>query len=108
MPENYKFYIAGVQFYEAKNVLHDLKVGNRLRLEEEPTNQYDPNAVQIIHVTDETETMLGYVPKKFSASVSAFLELSNAPVCSITAVDPKAKTWEQIEVEIREEENSDA
>jgi hypothetical protein len=98
MTESWKFYVAGVQFHDAKKVINTMAEGEELNIEPEPDNKYDPNAVKLLY----GETMVGYVPKKFSASVNGMLDIGEPLVCEITKVDPKAKTWEQIEVEIKE------
>jgi hypothetical protein len=97
----WKFYVAGVSFHEAQHVLHELEVDDELVLDPEPSNIYDSNAVRILYENkDGKETMLGYVPKKISAEVSAFLEYESEPLCIISEVTPSAKTWNQIEVAI--------
>jgi len=47
--------------------------------------------------------MLGYVPKKFSAEISAALEVDSIE-CKITKLSPSAKPWEQCEVSVRSQE----
>jgi len=98
--QKFEFFIAGVQFHEAHTVLNDLLKGHRLQLHAEQTNKYDPNAVQLIFSLNDKAIMLGYVPKKFSASVSAFLEYADNPICTITEVNKTAKKWEQLKVVI--------
>jgi len=94
---SFQFYVAGVQFHQAKQVLHLMQVGEKLEMEPEPNNEFDQNAVKLLY----DGVMIGYVPGKISADVSAFLEYAD-PIATITAVDSRAKTWEQIEVEIKE------
>ena len=98
------FYIAGVQFHELKNILNDIEVDQTLELVLEPSNRFDPNAVRIEHFKfDEGEyTMCGYVPKKFSAEISALISIGTPLECVITEVNRNAKPWEQCKVEIRE------
>jgi len=94
-----KFYVAGVQFHELKTIAHEINNGDFLQLVLEPTNQYDPNAVQI-HFKD---VMLGFVPKKFSAMVSGYITIE--PVtCMVVNIDMKRKTYEQLEVELTVED----
>lgn len=92
------FHIAGVQFHEYREALKDLdlKVGTEVDLVPEPENKFDPNAVRI-----EFKGMhLGYVPKKLSAEISAFIDCSNA-VAVLEEVNPSAKPWEMFKVTIR-------
>lgn len=94
-----KFYVAGVQFHELKQIADKIEPGSNLLLTAEPTNQYDPNAVRI----EFDAFMLGYVPKKFSAMVSGYLTIE--PVtCTVLAIDMKRKTYEQLEVELTVED----
>lgn len=101
------FYIAGVQFRptSSQKLLKELEVGDELTLELEPTNQYDANAVKII----SGEEHLGYVPKKFSAEVSAMIEVEgpDSVQCVVTKIDPNAKKWEMCEVEVSSIDGTD-
>jgi hypothetical protein len=92
-----KFFIAGVQFHPgAANIIRDLVVGDDLDLVPEPTNKFDPNAVRI----ESAGELLGYVPKKFSAEISALIEIEECE-CIVTIVNPNGKTWEMCEVVVR-------
>lgn len=112
---SYEFFIAGVQHHEYKKCINKLEEGMELGLVPEPNNPYDSNAIKIVTSELDNEFMLGYVPKKISAEVSAFLILAADPTCFITEVNPSAKTWEMIKVsiedrgeEIDEDEGPDA
>jgi len=93
-----KFFIAGVKFHDLHKVIKEVEVGQTLTLKPDPTNKYDPNAIEIWI----GETMVGFVPKKFSAEVAALLGVDLDIECVVTQVNPSAKTWEQCEVIIRE------
>ena len=104
--KSYEFYVAGVQFHQAKTVLNKLTEGETLELVPEPENKFDPNAIAVKWTpgewVDEPEfIMLGYVPKKFSAEVSAFMEINENVVCVLTKLNPSAKPWEQLKVVIK-------
>jgi len=104
MSKQWKFYVAGVQHHHLHKVIKEIEEGDYLDLIPDPSNKFDPNAVRIEH----NSTMLGYVPKKFSAEVSAALEIDPRFECSITKLDRDAKPWEQLEVVIkRDEDNED-
>ena len=99
----YKFGIAGVQHHHIKDVLATLKEGDYLSLRAEPTNKFDPNAIRIEYTNlRDQDDMLGYVPKKISAEVSAKLSLGKVLDCVLIKLDKTAKPWEMTEVEIRE------
>jgi len=113
------FYIAGVKFRprnEIDRALRELKVGDILTMSPEPTNKFDPNAIQIIFnsgiESDSPDIFLGYVPKKFTSDVSADLEIGVNLECQVESVNPKSPTYEMFKViikerneEIEEEEN---
>lgn len=90
------FYIAGVQFYQLKNIIGDLKEGDHLDITAEPDNQYDSNAVKITY----KDTMLGYVPRTISSDIAAMLDIGSPHKCTITTLTPENKPWEQCEVTI--------
>lgn len=94
------FFIAGVQHHRMRNVLDDLEEDQNLQLVLEPTNKYDPNAVRI----EFKETMLGFVPMKFSSEVTAMITIGKTLVCVIVLLNKGAKPWEMCKVEIREVE----
>jgi hypothetical protein len=97
------FMIAGVQHHQINSVLKDLEEGENLSLVAEPTNKYDPNAIRIeYNKMDGTGVMLGYVPKKISAEVSASLVIGKSLECVLTKLNKSAKPWEMAGVEIRE------
>lgn len=119
-----QFFIAGVQFRpraDINSALHNLVIGDKLQLNPEPTNRFDPNAVQIIakhqlieHEVsgDFSESFLGYVPKKFSSEVSAMLGIGAPITCTVDEVNPDGKTYEMIKVTVAiplddEEEDQD-
>lgn len=98
MLEEKKFFIAGVQHHEMHTIIKELEVGDILELVPEYDNKYDPNAVKIIY----GETMLGYVPRKFSAEISAAFEVGAELDCTIVTLNPDGKPWEWCEVVIQE------
>ena len=98
----HKFYIAGVQHHQMHKVIKEMEVGNFLNLTPEPSNKFDSNAVRIEYSTFNESIMCGYVPKKFSAEISAYHEMGGELQCIVTELDKNAKPWEQCMVEIRE------
>lgn len=68
-----KFLTKVVAFYKypmGKPVMKALKDGDRLELRREPTNQFDPNAIQIIGKNPEgQDVQLGYVPAEMAANL---------------------------------------
>jgi hypothetical protein len=104
------FFIAGVKFRpqaEIREAAKEMKVGDTLTLEAEPTNKFDPNAVRILATVTNSSfkdasafAFLGYVPKKFSSEVSGLLSIGAPVTCTVKTVDPNKSTWEMFEVEV--------
>ena len=105
----WSFFIAGVQFHEAKTVLKKLESGMELALNPDPTNKYDPNAVEILYMGVDTkdDVMLGFVPGKLSAQVAASLAMGREVVCTLDAIQPDEKPWKQLYVILEEKEEVD-
>lgn len=69
----FNFELAGVKF--RREAYLSAKVANNdvLTLKPEPTNKYDPNAVQVF----KGEIHIGYVPREFSSMVADHLAQGN-------------------------------
>ena len=108
-----EFFIAGVQFRPKDSInqaMKGMEEGILLKLIPEPENKYDPNAIMIAFQPEDFEDgqvmFLGYVPAKFSAEVSASLEIGDV-VCEVTQLNPTAKPWEKIRVVVTNEMEDD-
>ena len=93
------FHIAGFTYWDGLEVFNELKIGTELKLEAEPTNGYDPNAVKILF----NETMLGYIPRGGNEEISKFLQLGYSDLFSvkISQINPEAHPEKQICIAIR-------
>ena len=91
-----RFFVAGVQHHDLNTVINAIEEGDGLDLVPEPTNKFDTNAIKIMY----EGTMIGYVPKKFSAEVAGAIEIGTDVECEVTKLNKDAKPWEQIEVKI--------
>ena len=110
------FYVAGVQFRPKGDISiasAKLKEGDKLTLVPEPTNRFDPNAVQLFtdyHTEGIDNHFIGYVPKKYSSEVAGMLSIGAPVECIVDAVDPAAKTYEMfivtVQIPVDEEEGS--
>ena len=89
--------VAGITFYNEgldgeyrQSIVHDMKVrgqlevGQRLRLQPEPTNKYDQNAVAIIAPDGR---QLGYVPRAFSQEMTEYIKNGKTVLATITKVE---------------------
>lgn len=63
-------YIAGAKHRGAQDYVKGLPDGTAFTLEAEPTNQYDPFAVKVIHAGRH----VGYVPRDLSKEVAGLIE----------------------------------
>jgi hypothetical protein len=94
------FYVAGLRFHSWPKVKNLVNVGSVIELVGEPDNEFDSNAVQLRF----QDIMIGYVPKKFSAQVSAYLEVGGIK-CIVTELNPEAKPYLQVGCSIVEDES---
>jgi hypothetical protein len=62
--------ITGVQFRKQEALRFAAAGGQSLRLEREPTNTYDANAVKVIGTSDGGEHFLGYLPREIAKQVA--------------------------------------
>lgn len=106
MGNKFQFFIAGVQFRpkeEIARAIDQMDIGDELLLVPEPDNKYDPNAIKILsHVFDPASdeydlVFIGYVPKKYSKLI-AVLIIAGDIECTVTQVNPEAKSHMMIEV----------
>ena len=81
--EVYEFDIAGMMYRNLKQVKKCEGLSDA-RLVAEPTNEFDPNAIKIIH---ESNTHVGYIPKDQTATVRNLVELPADCFVTITVDD---------------------
>lgn len=67
---NVEFYIEGWRYYDGENALASLSPNQILKLEREPDNVHDRNAVKIL---SKNNKLLGYVPAVYSEFFSELL-----------------------------------
>lgn len=93
----HEFYVAGVQFRLGyQRALETIQEGDSLDLIAEPTNQYDPNAVQV-HFEG---IFLGYVPKALSGLVAEALRTGNYYEASLTKLNRDEKPYKMFKVKV--------
>lgn len=94
-----EFFIAGVQHHDSYKVLQVIKVDDFLQMVLEPSNKYDPNAVRL----EFRDTMIGYVPARLSAEVSALIMSEESLYsCKIIEFNKDNKPWDKFKVSIEE------
>ena len=60
--------VAGASYHQL--TIKASKVGDSVRLDPEPTNQFDPFAIRLINTRLEPDGWLGFIPKKYSGLLS--------------------------------------
>jgi len=103
MTEKYEktFYVAGVKFRKGwKENLKELEEGMALQLVPEPTNKFDPNAIQI-HADLGS---LGYVPAKTGEALEIAVRLRDGAEFETTLIElqPDFEPWKALLVEVKE------
>lgn len=107
-----KFYmdchLAGRKYHDADMVWDLLRIGTPLRLEREPDNRYDPEAVQVIFNNDGEDFLLGYIPRSNNQALSPFFDMDYADIfeCCISRISPEKHPEEQIQLTIRIKKNN--
>jgi len=66
--------IAGVTFEGRQEKIARLHGNEPCRIEPEPDNPYDPNALKVMIASDEGPTHVGYVPRNLAAEIAPHLE----------------------------------
>ena len=107
MKEKSKFYmdchLAGRKYHDADLVWDQLRVGMPLRLEREPDNRYDPEAVQVVFNNDGEDFLLGYIPRGDNQSLAPFFDMGHDDLfdCRISRISPEKHPEEQIQLTVR-------
>lgn len=67
----------GVTFEGRQEVLARLQMGDRVWLEQEPNNAYDPNAIKVCRSNGE---QIGYLSRQLAASIVPYFQAYGYPV----------------------------
>ncbi|MCL1847724.1 MAG: HIRAN domain-containing protein [Coriobacteriia bacterium] len=92
------FCIAGFTYWDGAFVLQKMQVGDKLDLQPEEDNPYDPKAVALCY----QGIKVGYVPREKNAQISQLLFFGQNPFEAVIAqIDPEAHPERQVRVIIR-------
>ena len=96
-------HLAGRKYYDADLVWDRLQTGMTVRLELEPDNRFDPNAVQVIFNNDGEDYLLGYIPRSDNQKIAGFLEMGWGDIfeCRISKLNPEAYAEQQVHLTIK-------
>jgi hypothetical protein len=85
MSEKRQVSIVGSSFYPgATDIVVELRPGQPLRLEREPNNKYDANAIAVHYFNQK----LGHVPRGFAAEVAPLID-KGCPIKAWMSRDPR-------------------
>jgi hypothetical protein len=82
----YEGMVAGVQFYEGKNL--PLELGTVLTLVPEPSNPYDEHAIKVM----VGDIQLGHIPRISTQPIHTVFANNQQPSAQITYIDSARKT----------------
>lgn len=85
--------VSGVSFEGRQALIATLQGNEPCRLEPEPTNPYDPNAIKVVVVTAIGPRHVGYVPRELAAQLAPRLE-EEAYMVTFNRVTGGFKTWD--------------
>lgn len=88
--------LAGSQYYRARQLQGEMRVGDRLTLTREADNRHDRNAVRV----DWKEQKLGYVPRAENRAVAQALDAGERLEARVSRLRDDPDPWRRIEVEI--------
>ena len=88
--------LAGFRYHAAEEVWHELRVGDPLRLEREPDNPHDPNAIAVTW----RGRKLGYVPRRDNAALAWGLDRGAPLQARISRLAPHPNPARRIEIEV--------
>jgi hypothetical protein len=96
-------HIAGFKYYDGLEAVEKLKLGASVRLEPEPDNPYDPEAVAIYH----EDSKLGYIPKAKNSEISVLLYFGYADIIEsrISSVNLEADPERQFRIVLKLRDN---
>lgn len=94
------FFLAGVRHYincHGNECCDSIEItrGDELFLQREPDNEYDPNAVKVLNVSEQ---LIGYIPRYYSESVTNCLLLNKEITCHVCNVAKNKKCDECVKV----------
>ena len=88
--------LAGAQYYQAKALWNEMKIGDALTLVREPANPHDSNAVRV----EWNGQPLGYVPRRENRAVAQQMDRGGAVEGRISKLVEHRDPWQRIEFEI--------
>ncbi|MED1508722.1 HIRAN domain-containing protein [Bacillus proteolyticus] len=94
------FDLAAARHYKFPQIAKDLQIGDSIKLELEPENEYDRYAVRVL---SQEDVKIGYVPKYYSYNVHCTLKEHkkySAYIVSLDIDNKNADEWAKIKLKI--------
>ena len=88
--------LAGSQFHALPDLVSQIKVGDTLTLQRDPTNPHDSNAIQVLWQGH----MLGFVPRRENKAVARAMDRGDPLVARVVALRPEESPWRRLRFEI--------
>ena len=88
--------LAGSQFHDLGEVVHQIRVGDSLTLQREPANPHDTNAIRVLW----QGRMLGYVPRRENRAIARAMDRGQPLLARVVALKPDASPWQRLRFEI--------
>ncbi len=88
--------VAGMQYYEGKSHIKEIKPGDKVKLRREPLNHYDARAIAIYW----QNVKLGYVPRHNNAAITAIMDSKIEVRAQIAHINPEQSDWHKIYIRI--------
>lgn len=99
-------HLAGRKYHDADLVWDDLRVGMEVRLEREPDNRFDANAIQVIFNLDGEDYLLGYIPRNENGKMAVLMDAGwDIFNCRISRLNPESHPEDQVQLTIRIKRN---
>jgi len=94
-----EFHVAGVQYYEANEVMDRMKNGDKVRLVRDEDNHHDKEAIAIFY----DDTHIGYVPRTETDKFVNFIDMGWGDIFEtrISALKPDSHPESQIYVRVK-------
>jgi HIRAN domain len=88
--------LAGSQFHALPDVVGQIRVGDLLTLQREPTNPHDANAIRVLWQGH----MLGYVPRRENKAIARAMDRGQSLLARVVALRPDESPWRRLRFEI--------
>ena len=88
--------LAGSQYYGAKRLRSEIRVGDRLTLTREADNRHDRNAVRV----DWNGEKLGYVPRAENRAVAQALDAGQTLEARVACLRDAPDPWQRVLLDV--------